>query len=772
MKKKFLFFTAIFFVLVNFLFSNSPILKLKEVQAVVGTLNITSPSLSSPTLTTPSITGETTLNGVKSATYRIANTGLSYQNHYLEIATYSTTTTYEDADLTGEIIYHGSMSNNIRYNFNIAIRNGTIPGTEPTIYITKQAGSKNLTPGIFVRRTSANGASPKVIKLYLFSNDQYSSILYTLQGYPAARWTFNSSIVDGGTSLSGTDVDGYGNTLLAPDGGFVGIGTTAPSTKLDVNNGEVSAEVSSTNFTQLYRDNAIIWGSGAYSGSLRLGSANDLAAGGWTEYMRVGSNVGIGTTAPETKLHIAGGDLLLSNTKIIYFESSGGTNIRSLDMDTGPNLNIGRDDNLNTIQTFGPVSLYDDAASPSKNISFDPTTNSDSYFNSGGDLGIGTTAPGDKLDVNGGTIIRDRAAIQGNGASCSAPGAGTAGWWYSDAGDCATIFVGVNNATNGSESWGVWIGNWDWYVDVNGNVTNGGNIAVNGNATLGDASTDTHTVNGLTTFNQNIGVGTAATSGYEILVAKAAENVLMRIYADTNYWAGINTEVGGNGWVFGQLGDSDIGFYAGGPGTVPVRFKPTSAVNDTLIVSAGNVGIRNTSPASLLDIGTAGSLRGTLRLNGNTSGYTIIQPSAAAGSWTMTLPGGAGTSGQQLQTNGSGTTSWAAAGSLRDMKNIIGEISPNEGLETILKTPVYRFHYKPGQGTLDTKTEYVGIMADEAPWAVHYNGTIVNPVNTLGYMILGVQELNAKNNKLQEQLTIQQKQIDELKKEIETLKKK
>jgi hypothetical protein len=48
----------------------------------------------------------------------------------------------------------------------------------------------------------------------------------------------------------------------------------------------------------------------------------------------------------------------------------------------------------------------------------------------------------------------------------------------------------------------------------------------------------------------------------------------------------------------------------------------------------------------------------TLRLNGSTSGYVEIDAPAAAGSNTLTLPNGNGSSGQYLQTNGSGGLSW------------------------------------------------------------------------------------------------------------------
>jgi len=47
-----------------------------------------------------------------------------------------------------------------------------------------------------------------------------------------------------------------------------------------------------------------------------------------------------------------------------------------------------------------------------------------------------------------------------------------------------------------------------------------------------------------------------------------------------------------------------------------------------------------------------------LRLNGATSGFVELNAPDAAGSNTLTLPDGNGTSGQYLQTNGSGGLSW------------------------------------------------------------------------------------------------------------------
>ena len=58
----------------------------------------------------------------------------------------------------------------------------------------------------------------------------------------------------------------------------------------------------------------------------------------------------------------------------------------------------------------------------------------------------------------------------------------------------------------------------------------------------------------------------------------------------------------------------------------------------------------------------------TIRLNGSTSGYTEIDAPAVAGSNTLVLPTGNGSSGQVLSTNGSGALSWSTVTSSKLLK--------------------------------------------------------------------------------------------------------
>lgn len=199
-----------------------------------------------------------------------------------------------------------------------------------------------------------------------------------------------------------------------------------------------------------------------------------------------------------------------------------------------------------------------------------------------------------------------------------------------------------------------------------------------------------------------------------------------------------------------------------GPGTITFLTATDAApsvLTQAMIISAAQVitmASTLTVQGASVTVGVAGTTKGTLVLAGNTSGTCTLEPAAAAGSWTMTLPAAANTNaGYQLTCAGTDSiTSWGAAGSLRELKDIQGEHDAQDALNKILGTKVYDFHYKPGKGTQDMATEYVGVMADEAPWAMHYDGGVVNPVNTLGYTVLAIKALQAEIETLRGQLAV------------------
>lgn len=93
--------------------------------------------------------------------------------------------------------------------------------------------------------------------------------------------------------------------------------------------------------------------------------------------------------------------------------------------------------------------------------------------------------------------------------------------------------------------------------------------------------------------------------------------------------------------------------YAAGPFT-SVQYNGAGVLSGSanFVHDGTNVGIGMAAPSVKLDV------KGTLRLNGSSSGWVGLAPAAAAGSTTYTLPAADGSAGQFLATNGSAVLSW------------------------------------------------------------------------------------------------------------------
>lgn len=93
----------------------------------------------------------------------------------------------------------------------------------------------------------------------------------------------------------------------------------------------------------------------------------------------------------------------------------------------------------------------------------------------------------------------------------------------------------------------------------------------------------------------------------------------------------------------------------------PSSANLASAITDETGSGALVFGTGPTFPTSIT-VGAASGATGTVLLKGTTSGTVTLSTADAAGTWTMKLPTTGGTSGYFLQTDGSGNTTWAAAG--------------------------------------------------------------------------------------------------------------
>jgi hypothetical protein len=158
-------------------------------------------------------------------------------------------------------------------------------------------------------------------------------------------------------------------------------------------------------------------------------------------------------------------------------------------------------------------------------------------------------------------------------------------------------------------------------------------------------------------------VTTGIWGGTSISVAKGGTGIASYAVGDLLYASGTTT--------LSKLADVAAGSYlrSGGVTTAPLwstLILPNAATSGRVVIaSATNTygeSANLTFATSTLTIGVATSALGALALAGNTSGTVTIQPAAAAGTWTLTLPTTGGTVNYFLQTNGSGVTTWAAAG--------------------------------------------------------------------------------------------------------------
>ena len=196
-------------------------------------------------------------------------------------------------------------------------------------------------------------------------------------------------ILTGGGSSFITLSPGSSEKMRITSAGNVGIGTTSPSQKLQVagniyttgsvriENAGNQLEFGNANVAMQRTSNLLELG--GYDGIVFKSSNAVLDS--QAERMRITSagNVGIGTTSPSEKLHVAGGGS--GNIRLDAGGTYYGTNIQAI---SSTGLKIGNDD----------FSGY-------------------AFFHNDGNVGIGTTSPAYKLDVNGSARVNGLLTIPG-----------------------------------------------------------------------------------------------------------------------------------------------------------------------------------------------------------------------------------------------------------------------------------------------------------------------------------------------------------------------
>ncbi|MCF8258947.1 MAG: hypothetical protein K9J06_15435, partial [Flavobacteriales bacterium] len=266
-------------------------------------------------------------------------------------------------------------------------------------------GASGTASGIEIvpRNASSNGGG----RIYFRedNNDLFGiSIGYNggNSGNEILNWPANTFNI----STHSNDATGGIALTILRSGGNVGINTTNPAQKLDVN-GKIQMQtgavvgyvpVSDANGTMTWTNPA----------TLTTADDGDWMISGTNQYSAVSGNVGIGTSAPLQKLHINTGDALFTGAS----GTASGIELipRNATSNGGGRMYFREDNN----ELFGISMGYNGGNTGNEILNWPANTFNISTHNndatggialtilrSGGNVGINTTTPAQKLDVNG-----------------------------------------------------------------------------------------------------------------------------------------------------------------------------------------------------------------------------------------------------------------------------------------------------------------------------------------------------------------------------------
>jgi hypothetical protein len=323
-----------------------------------------------------------------------------------------------------------------------------------------------------------------------------------------------------------------GNNMYSMPSGNVGVGTSSPTTKLDVN-GQMRIRGGSPG------DGKVLTSDSTGTASWRQptgggGPDNDWTVSGNNMYATPSGNVGVGTSSPSAKLEVNGQVRIVGGSpgagKVLTSDASG---LASWQESTGGG---------------GPDS---DWAVSGNNM----------YTMPSGNIGVGTSSPTTKLDVNG--QMRVRGGSPGAGKVLTSDASGLASWQEPTGGggpDSDWAISGSDMYARPSGNVGIGTMNPGSKLEVTGSssraifqgTNTGGGVGIQGE------SSSNHGVVGKSTMDE--GVHGESTNGYGVYGANTSTG-------NSGHVGGPSYGVYGSGSSTGVLGESNDGYGVHGKST-------------------------------------------------------------------------------------------------------------------------------------------------------------------------------------------------------------
>ena len=407
------------------------------------------------------------------------------------------------------------------------------------------------------------------------------------------------------------------------DGGNVGIGTTSPQTNLHVETTITSSDTTVpmdsdalNNTVGLYLSNrydatfnyGMILGS-LYNATAYIQSISNDGNGRNLVLNPGGGNVGIGTTSPDSKLHIDGGTTGSTAFNDVLLKLSGTS--------TQNYGSVGMLFNMREGASGAKSAIFSkDYAGTWNRSSLVFCTNNDSNSNDAtlsdaqmviretGNVGIGTTSPGEKLCVNGSIMIK--------GSSNSTVTNDSKLIFTRDLGDTdeseyiARIYTGAYNGPLILES-----ARGGGYVKAMGNSTTNNPLMIITN----HDNAEKFRVCG----NGNVGIGTTS-PGAPLEIYKKGHNadekggaiILSRFVQGQDGVTANASDPYRGSCIWHEYNGNDCMMFASSSNANPYTLSPSM-----VLTTQGNVGIGTTSPKERLDVGN-----GKICFQGGTFGGT------------------------------------------------------------------------------------------------------------------------------------------------------